>query len=45
MTQPNAWTPVEAHSTATLLHSLRVPLESDRTPWWPDGVAPEGWTD
>ena len=22
MTQPNAWTPAEAHSTADLLHSL-----------------------
>ncbi len=30
-------------SVATLLHSLRVPLETGRKPWWPDGVAPEGW--
>ena len=26
MTQPNAWTPAEAHSTTALLHSLPRPL-------------------
>ena len=28
MTQPNAWTPVEARSTASLLHSLPQPLSA-----------------